>query len=359
MNALAPTSVVELIEAVRSTPRILAIGAGTKPRLSSVAVIKLTTTRVKGITEYESSEFTFTALAGTTIQEISQTLGTKGQYLPFDPPLMNAGATIGGTLAAGLSGPGRFRFGGLKDFILGARFVDGAGRLLRLGGKVVKNAAGFDVPKFFVGSLGRFGVLTELTFKVFPAPSTTVTLRLACPDSPTAARLLIEAAKSRWEPVALDILPNTNDVGMRLAGPAPALEVIAREVLARWQGEKLTPESAEVLWTSLREFGWAYAEGPLIKVPITTAMLPAFTRALDSYQGARIHVSSGGNVAFVSLPDEKDASAFNDQLLQLGLSGLTLRGRGPLWCGTKGKTAIAQAVKNALDPNNRFPALDE
>src|SRR4029450_4463398 len=90
-------------------------------------------------------------------------LAARGQSLRCDPFLLDAGATLGGTVAAGLSGPGRFRYGGLRDFILGVRFVDGLGRLMHMGGKVVKNAAGFDLPKFLVGSLGRFGVLAELT----------------------------------------------------------------------------------------------------------------------------------------------------------------------------------------------------
>src|SRR4051812_30056493 len=175
---LAPGSVKELVDAVRSTPHLLAVGAGTKPRLSAVDAVKLSTARLRGIIEYDPSEFTFTAAAGTTIREIAATLEERGQYLPFDPMLVAAGATLGGTVAAGLSGPGRFRFGGLRDFILGVRFVDGMGRLLRMGGKVVKNAAGFDLPKFFVGSLGRFGVLAEMTFKVFPRPIASRTLRL-------------------------------------------------------------------------------------------------------------------------------------------------------------------------------------
>ena len=108
-------------------------------------------TGLNGVLEYEPSEFTFTALAGTPVRDIAAILAERGQYLPFDPMLVGAGSTLGGTVASGLSGPGRFRFGGLRDFILGVRFVDGGGRLLRLGGKVVKNSAGFDVPKFFVG----------------------------------------------------------------------------------------------------------------------------------------------------------------------------------------------------------------
>src|SRR5437660_7832676 len=157
-------------------------------------------TGLSGIVEYEPSEFTFTALAGTRVTEIAEALRKRGQYLPFDPMWQEAGATLGGTVASGLSGPGRFRFGGLRDFILGVRFVDGTGRLLRMGGKVVKNAAGFDLPKFFVGSLGRFGVLAELTFKVFPRPPSRLTLRLAARDMASAAQMMIEAGNTHREP---------------------------------------------------------------------------------------------------------------------------------------------------------------
>src|SRR5206468_1605473 len=139
---IVPASIDELAEIVSSCPRLLAIGAGTKPRLSEVDVTKVSMSRMRGIVEYEPTEFTFTALAGTLLQELESTLASRGQYLPFDPLLTEAGATLGGTVAAGLSGPGRIRFGGLRDFILGVRFVDGDGRLLRMGGKVVKNAAG-------------------------------------------------------------------------------------------------------------------------------------------------------------------------------------------------------------------------
>ncbi|MEO5957967.1 MAG: FAD-binding protein, partial [Opitutaceae bacterium] len=160
-EALQPSSVAELTDAVQSATRVIVVGTGTKPRLSAVAsdVVRISTAKLRGIVEYEPSEFTFTALAGTPVKEIVAALAERGQYLPFDPLLAQAGATIGGTVAAGLSGPGRFRFGGLRDFILAVQFVDGGGRLLRMGGKVVKNAAGFDLPKFFVGSAGRFGAL--------------------------------------------------------------------------------------------------------------------------------------------------------------------------------------------------------
>ena len=125
--------------------------------------------RLSGVLEYEPGEFTFTALAGTPLASVDSLLAEHGQYLPFDPPLAERGATLGGTVAAGLSGPGRYRYGGVRDFILGVRFVDGAGALVRGGGKVVKNAAGFDLPKLMVGSLGQLGVLVELTLQSLPA----------------------------------------------------------------------------------------------------------------------------------------------------------------------------------------------
>ena len=204
--ALTPGSVPELVDAVRSTRRVIAIGAGTKPRLAQVRdeFSRISMTKLAGIIDYEPSEFTFTALAGTPVKTIVAELSQSGQYLPFDPLLADAGATLGGTVASGLSGPGRFRFGGLRDFILGVRFVDGDGRLLRLGGRVVKNAAGFDVPKFFVGSAGRFGVLAEITFKVFPRPRESRTLRIEAKDIAAKTKILTDAANTRWELDALD-----------------------------------------------------------------------------------------------------------------------------------------------------------
>jgi len=365
---LAPASFEELADAVRSTPRLLAVGAGTKPRLSCVDVVRLSIASLRGISEYDPSEFTFTAAAGTPLRDIVAALAGRGQYLPFDPMLVDAGATLGGTVAAGLSGPGRFRFGGLRDFILGARFVDGMGRLMRMGGKVVKNAAGFDLPKFFVGSLGRFGVLAEITFKVFPRPPSALTLRLAAGAWDAAVDILAAAAISRFEFDALDIAPgDPADSGnpaeprvlARLAGPAPALDAIAREVFARWPGEVLSEEAAERLWTGLREFRWSHPNAPLVKIALSPSAAVALGQAIQSLDKARWHLSAGGNLAFVSLASPAQTADLDERLRKLGLSGIALRGETPLWLGHRPRPAIAQAVKLALDPLNRFPSLDD
>ena len=354
---LAPTNLTELAEAVHSAPRLLAVGGRTKPGLSAVDAQKLSTRRLTGIVEYEPSEFTFTALAGTPVKQIVAALAERGQYLPFDPLLVENGATLGGTVAAGLSGPGRFRFGGIRDFILGVKFVDGQGRLLRMGGKVVKNAAGFDLPKFFVGSLGRFGVLGEITFKVFPRRAFALTLKLAAKDIETAAQILIEAGHTRWELDALDMHPD-GDVYARVAGPEPAMDAIASEILARWPGNRLSPPDAESFWAGVREFIWASAEGVLVKAPLTPKELPALKKASLSLKDGRLHASAGGNVAYVSASSNTDWSAFDRELTNLGLAAVTLRGNGSLWRGSKRPSKIDLAIKAALDPGNRFPAVE-
>lgn len=335
---LAPQTPAQLADAVRATPHALAVGAGTKPRLSQTDATLISTRALSGIVEYEPSEFTFTALAGTLVREIAAALAEKGQYLPFDPLLVEAGATLGGTVASGLSGPGRFRYGGLRDFILGVQFVDGEGRLLRMGGKVVKNAAGFDLPKFFVGSLGRYGVLAEITFKVFPRAAAFRTVRI---PTDSAAETMMSMSSTRWE---LDALDTADDaVFARIGGPATALDALTAEMLARFPTGAVLAE-ADAFWTSVREFTWAHADGALVKVALTPKRLPELRAAIGD---ARIHVSAGGNVAYVSQPAFAPCFA--------GFDALTLRGDAPLFPGIA--PTVVPGVKTALDLQNRFPSL--
>lgn len=360
-TVLVPATLDELVDAVRSIPRLLPVGAGTKSRLSRVAagVVRVSTVGLRGMREYDPSEFTFTAGAGTPLRDIEAALAERGQYLPFDPMFVDSGATLGGTVAAGLSGAGRFRFGGLRDFILGVRFVDGTGRVLRMGGKVVKNAAGFDLPKFFVGSLGRFGVLAQITFKVFPRPVASTTLRLSAATLEAAVQIMTEAANSRFEFDAIDLVPERSGVHVRLTGPAAALDALSRSVFARWPGDGLPEAMGQVIWGNLREFHWTDYYTPLVKVPLSPAAAVGLGKAVALFEGAKWHLSAGGNVAFVSLGDASQTSGFDAELRKLNLSGMVLRGDAPLWLGVRSRPEIARAVKNALDPANRFPSLDD
>jgi len=129
-----------------------------------------------GIVAYEPKELVLTVRAGTRLADVEGELASQRQMLPFEPPHFGSRATIGGAVAAGLSGPRRPYTGAVRDFVLGTRIVNGKGEDLSFGGRVIKNVAGYDVSRLMVGSLGTLGVITEISFKVLPAPPAEATL---------------------------------------------------------------------------------------------------------------------------------------------------------------------------------------
>ena len=347
MNAvLEPTTVEDVIAAVHSTDRLLPIGARTKPRLCQAEATLLSTRKLTGVIEYQPSEYTITVRAGTPVAEVESALAQKGQYLPFDPPLAAAGATIGGTVAANLAGPGRFRYGGIRDFLIGIKLVDGRGRLLTGGGKVVKNAAGFDLPKLIVGSLGRLGILTELTFKVFPRPASVLTCRLIFDTHEAAMARLTELASSRGEPDALDYLPTEKSLYVRIGGPIESNASLAEEM----GGD---PIEADPFWPDLNHFTWAPPTQPLIKVPLTPRTYLALQSALDTSAGHTLHLTAGSATVYIATTDHPHLqSCLRDQ----NLRGLVLRGETEsLWLGSQPDRAIDQALNQVFDPHQKFP----
>jgi glycolate oxidase FAD binding subunit len=137
----------------------------------------LDTRMYSGIVDYEPTELVITARAGTPLRDIEDTLRAQGQMLAFEPPYFGGDATLGGCVAAGLSGPRRAYAGSVRDLVLGIRMLDGVGRDLRFGGQVMKNVAGYDVSRLMTGSLGTLGVLLEVSLKTLPLPITETTLR--------------------------------------------------------------------------------------------------------------------------------------------------------------------------------------
>ena len=216
-TVIRATSVEDVQEAVRTHARLRPVAGRTKPALSAGAHQLIDVSALTGVIEYQAAECTFTARAATPIAEIERMLAADGLYLPFEPPLADAGATLGGTVAAGLSGPGRFRYGGVRDFLLGVQFVDGEARVLRGGGKVVKNAAGFSLQHAFLGSLGRLSVLTEVTFKVFPRAPAMLTVVMDFGTFARALDALVKLRRSTFELEAVDLLPPATLV-VRLGG---------------------------------------------------------------------------------------------------------------------------------------------
>mgnify|MGYP001236489729 CR=1 FL=1 len=350
---------------VRAHTHVVPRGRATKPLLIDVmpGATELDLSGLRGVLEYDPGEFTFTALAGTPVAEVEALLGQQGQYLPFDPPLAKRGATLGGTVAAGLSGPGRYRYGGVRDFILGVRWVDGRGQLVHGGGKVVKNAAGFDFPKLLVGSLGQLGPIVELTFKVFPRPRAYATYLIEAPTLPIALDVQRRLTAAPLDLEALDLAPGPRgvQVQVRLGGLAESLPA-RLERLRGLMGEGLIRHGAEdtALWESVREFVWVPAEATLVKVPLTPARIAALEAALEQTSAVRRY-SAGGQVAWLSWPHAVDV--LDHTLERLGLSGLAILGPsapgmpGGLIGVRRSRHAFASRVKAALDPALRFPEV--
>jgi glycolate oxidase FAD binding subunit len=355
---LAPTCVADVRSAVRGHASLCIRGNGTKPPLAqpeSSDPLLLTMNRLAGVIDYDPDEFTFTALAGTRLEDIDALLAQHNQYLPFDPPLMKRGATLGGTVAAGLSGPGRLRYGGVRDFILAVRMVDGLATNVRGGAKVVKNAAGFDLPKLMVGSLGRLGVLVEITMKVFPRPSSFCTIEIECRSLDDAIQLTGQLASQPWDLHALDLLPPTSLL-LRLGGDASALRSRAERLRQGLDRPCEILDEAEDIghWIAASEFAWPTPGSSLVKVPTTLATLAQLDRSLAEAEIQRRY-SVAGNVAWVAWPTEKPLGQLDEILMQQNLDGLVVLGTSNRCrIGAIAGQAMTSRVKKALDPDNRF-----
>ncbi len=361
---IQPTTISDVQEIVRSQPRIGVRGGGSKSALHRAAedITWLDMSSLTGIVEYQAEEFTFTAYAGSRIADIARALAAFGQYLPFDPPLVEQGATLGGTVAAGLSGPERYRYGGIRDFLLGVHFVDGQGNLVRSGGRVVKNSAGFDLAKFMVGSLGQYGILVKLSFKVFPQPLAYLSLQARYLDLSQALEALIRLTATPLEIFALDLIPEEGGASLliRLGGAPqslpPRLQRLQRyldELPFRAQALRVYQEEAEAeLWRAARHFSWAPREHLLVKIPLTPRRVLPLERELQA-QGAMRRYSIGANLAWVAWPTHEERL---DEILKgLGLSGLVILGQSQrCLLGVHSGEAFAQRVRQALDPLGKF-----
>lgn len=360
-----PSTVDELAEVIAASPRVRLRGRGTKRPLSGGvdddATVTCELSALRGVLEYTPEECTFTALAGTPLSELTGLLESHGQWLPCDPPLVDAGATIGGTVASGLNGSCRYRFGGIRDFIIGARIVDGRGRVSTSGGKVVKNAAGFLLHQAMVGSCGRLGALAELTFKVFPRPDAFATVSVATADLHTALTLVARLHRARFDLDALDMVPNesgaaTWSVLVRIGGFREALDA-RLETLRQAIGDATTihlDSDDDDIWRGTREFAWVPRGTTLVRVPTTLPLVPRVEEMLTA-AATRRRYAVAGNLTLVAWPGPLDALASG--LRDLGLAGQLILGDAPAdapFIGALAANPFADRLRGVLDPDGKF-----
>lgn len=235
-----------------------------------------------GIVDYEPTELVITARCGTPLAEIEAALAEQNQMLAFEPPHFGAGATLGGVVAAGLAGPRRASSGGVRDFVLGARLLDGKGEVLAFGGQVMKNVAGYDVSRMLAGSLGTLGLLLEVSVKVLPRPFAETTLRLEMTENDAIRKL------NEWGGQPLPVSASCWHNGLlclRLSGAQAAVDAAVRLI-----GGEVVP-GCERFWTGIREqthpfFG---GEGALwrLSLPSTTEALALGGTQLVEWGGAQ------------------------------------------------------------------------
>lgn len=318
-------------------------GAGTKNFYGEALTGEpLDLTGYRGIIDYEPSELVITARCGTPLSDIETALAERGQFLGFEPPRPGGDPTLGGIIATGLSGPRRMQAGAARDFVLGATLLASDGELLRFGGQVMKNVAGFDVSRLLCGSLGIFGIITELSIKVLPKPRAEETMRLEM-----SAHQAVEAF-NRWGGQPLPISAAAWHEGaawLRLSGAEPAVQAAC----ATMGGDRVFPALARKWWDALRHYTHpVYSGNPVwrVSVPSTAPQLPLPFEPLIDWGGA-LRWYTG------------DTSAFDVRGLALAAGGTAMRWRGagpdsrfhPL---PRAILEIHRRLKRSFDPEGIF-----
>ena len=253
-------------------------GGGTKDFLGqSLQGEVLNTTLYSGILSYEPSELVITVRGGTSLAEVEAALAQKGQCFAFEPPHFGAGATIGGMVAAGLSGPARASVGTVRDFVLGARVINGKGEHLTFGGQVMKNVAGYDVSRLLAGSWGQLGLITEVSLKVLPVVPGEATLVCAGVSQEQALTLL-----NRWggQPLPLNA--------------------------SAWVHDTTASPAQDYLFVRLRG-AIAAVEAAVAKMGAEVQALGAQVTRMDNAQAAPDWKASGEQTLdFFNAPDDQD-----------------------------------------------------
>lgn len=352
INDPALQMLIDRVQSAQAAGAQLCIqGGGTKAFYGEAPAGELLDTRVlEGISSYEPTELVVTARCGTSLAELEATLAEQGQCLPFEPPHFGPGATVGGMVAAGLSGPSRAAVGAVRDYVLGATLLNGRGEVLSFGGQVMKNVAGYDVSRLLAGSMGTLGVILEVSLKVLPVAPATATLRFSMDEAEAIRRL------NEWGGQPLPINASAwwdGTLVLRLRGALAAVN----SAITRLGGELIDPAHATPFWAGLRhqhdEFftkALAAVEGGArlwrLSLPPTTPPLGLPGEQLIEWGGAQRWVCSAA-----------PASMVRDAASRVG-------GHATLFRGDKNAGAFAplkapldrihRELKKAFDPSGVF-----
>jgi glycolate oxidase FAD binding subunit len=315
-------------EAVGRAEPLRLVGADTKAGIGRPAqdAATLTARGLSGITLYEPAEMVVAARAGTPLAEVQALLAERGQMLPFEPmdhrSLMGSAGepTFGAVAAANNCGPRRINAGAARDSLIGVRFVNGRGEVIKSGGRVMKNVTGLDLVKLMAGSWGTLGLLTEVTFKVLPVQERTATLAFSGLDDARAIEALSAALGSPFELTGAAHLPAGIDGSeartlMRIEGFATAIDYrtgALRRLLKRFgQPEIVEGEAGAALWRGVRDVEAFAGEAAAAVWRISTAPVngAAVTAEIARARAARWYYDWGGGLIWLATEAGGDAGA--------------------------------------------------
>jgi glycolate oxidase FAD binding subunit len=297
---MRPGSIEELVEiiaeAAASGRKLEIVGGGTRAEIGAPRdVERLDMTAFSGVIDYDPAELVLTAGAATPLAEIEALIASNNQMLAFEPHGA-PGSTLGGIVAAGISGSRRVSRGAVRDHLLGFKAVSGRGEAFVGGAKVVKNVTGYDLPKLACNSWGRLFAMTEVTLKVLPAPETTLTLAAEGLDPAAAVALMSKALGSQADVAAAACSGGITALRLEGFGPSVAARRGLLEAMAPLRAFSET--EATRFWTTLKD--------PLSDAPVLWRLSLPASRAVEvlglgpwvmDWAGAQVWLASGDAVA--------------------------------------------------------------
>ncbi len=319
-------------------------GGGTKQGAGPgrPTAVVLETGALAGIIDHVPEDLTVTVGAGTRMDALRDALAAHGQFLPLDPPHIGRGATVGGVIAANSNGFGRYRYGGVRDLLLGLRAALPDGTVARAGGRVVKNVAGYDLNKLYTGSLGTLGVITEATFKILPIPPVKGGARASFGHGADAFAAADALVRTSLRPIALVVERSADRrwiLTVAAAGEhAPVERAVAEtaRAAAAHAGTVSPLEDIDEALESLRELADAAQDGAVIRVSLPLSAQAAFADAATTadHSSRLVADAATGSIRVHLRGDDASVRAAADTLLVnarvLGGSGRMVRAFGDL-----------------------------
>ncbi|MEP3847026.1 MAG: FAD-binding protein [Paracoccaceae bacterium] len=343
-----------LAEVIRSANAPLRIqGGGTRGlgRAAEGALVDMST--LSGITLHEPGALTLVAKAGTPVSEIETALAKEGQRLAFEPYYLDAGtSTIGGVMATNASGPRRIQAGAARDFLLGVRFVDGSGDIVKNGGRVMKNVTGYDLVKLMGGSRGTLGVLTEVSLKVLPVPETEGCLILHGLSAEQAVNAMSSALGSPFEVSGAAHVPDDQKTLLRVEGFDVQVKHRLAQLTERLKsfGDITMEPSAD--WATIRDAKTMGTDGDLWRISVKPSDGPRVAQAFP--EGTKWFMDWGGGLIWARAPEGSDIrecmSGIGGHATLMAASPETHAALGTFQSEAPGQAALVQGLRSKFDP---------